>query len=146
DSYPVRGLAQVTITAKLPNGQPAAGAEVALAAVDQALLELMPNDSWNLLEAMLPRRDWGVQTATAQMEVIGRRHYGRKAVPAGGGGGRSPRRELFDSVLLWQPAVVLDAKGQATLKVPLNDLLTSFEIVAVADAGAQQFGTGRTRI
>ncbi|MET1116992.1 MAG: alpha-2-macroglobulin family protein, partial [Comamonas sp.] len=146
ESYPVRGTAQVTITAKLPNGQPAAGAEVALAAVDQALLELMPNGSWNLLDAMLPRRAWGVQTATAQMEIIGRRHYGRKAVPAGGGGGRSPRRELFDSVLLWQPAVVLDAKGQATVKVPLNDALTSFEIVAVADAGAQQFGTGRTRI
>ncbi|WP_315128875.1 MG2 domain-containing protein [Comamonas antarctica] len=146
ESYPVRGKAQVTISAKLPNGQPAAGAEVALAAVDQALLELMPNGSWNLLDAMLPRRAWGVQTATAQMEVIGRRHYGRKAVPAGGGGGRSPRRELFDSVLLWQPAVVLDAKGQASVSVPLNDSLTSFEIVAVADAGAQQFGTGRTRI
>ena len=27
----------------------------------------------------------------AQMEIIGRRHYGRKAVPAGGGGGRSGR-------------------------------------------------------
>lgn len=146
ESYPVRGKAQVTITAKLPNGQPAAGAEVALAAVDQALLELMPNTSWDLLDAMLPRRAWGVQTATAQMEVIGRRHYGRKAVPAGGGGGRSPRRELFDSVLLWQPAVVLDARGQATVSVPLNDSLTTFEIVAVADAGTQQFGTGRTRI
>ncbi|WP_456301225.1 alpha-2-macroglobulin family protein [Acidovorax bellezanensis] len=145
-TYPVRGTAQVTISAKLPNGQPAAGAEVALAAVDQALLELMPNTSWNLLDAMLPRRAWGVQTATAQMEVIGRRHYGRKAVAAGGGGGRSPRRELFDSVLLWQPTVVLDAKGQAKVSVPLNDSLTTFEIVAVADAGAQMFGTGRTSI
>ena len=146
ETYPVRGTAQVTISAKLPNGQPAAGAEVALAAVDQALLELMPNGSWNLLDAMLPRRAWGVQTATAQMEVIGRRHYGRKAVPAGGGGGRSPRRELFDSVLLWQPSVVLDAKGQARVTVPLNDSLTTFEIVAVADAGVQMFGTGRTKI
>ncbi|MEO5669780.1 MAG: MG2 domain-containing protein, partial [Ramlibacter sp.] len=49
ESYPVRGQAKVTVTAKLPNGQPAANAEVALAAVDQALLELMPNASWNLL-------------------------------------------------------------------------------------------------
>ena len=40
ESYPVRGKAQVTIQVKLPNGQPAAHAEVALAAVDQALLEL----------------------------------------------------------------------------------------------------------
>lgn len=146
ESYPVRGQARVTISVKQPNGQPAAGAEVALAAVDQALLELMPNTSWNLLEAMLQRRAWGVETSTAQMEIIGRRHYGRKAVPAGGGGGKSPTRELLDTLLLWNPKVVLDAQGQATLTVPLNDALTSFKIVAVADMGTGLFGTGSTTI
>jgi uncharacterized protein YfaS (alpha-2-macroglobulin family) len=145
-SYPVRGTAKVTITGKLPNGQPAAGAEVAVAAVDQALLELMPNTSWNLLDAMLQRRSWGVETSTAQMEIIGRRHYGRKAVPAGGGGGKSGARELLDTLLLWNPAVVLDANGQAVVNVPLNDALTTFRIVAVADAAAGLFGTGQTTI
>lgn len=146
ESYPVRGQAQVTIQVKQPNGQPAAGAEVALAAVDQALLELMPNDSWQLLEAMLQRRSWGVETSTAQMEIIGRRHYGRKAVPAGGGGGKSATRELLDTLLLWNPRVVLDAQGQAVVTVPLNDALTSFRIVAVADMGTALFGTGQATI
>ncbi len=146
--YPVRGKAQITITGRLPDGKPAAGAEVALAAVDQALLELMPNTSWNLLDAMLTRRSWGVQTATAQMEIVGRRHYGRKAVPAGGdgAGGKSGVRELLDTLLLWDPRVVLDAKGQATVTVPLNDALTKFRVVAVADAGTNLFGTGQTTI
>jgi hypothetical protein len=45
----------------------------------------------------------GRATATAQSEIIGRRHYGRKAVAAGGGGGRGATRELFDTLLLWQP-------------------------------------------
>ena len=145
-SYSVRGKAEVTITATLPDGKPAANAEVAVAAVDQALLELMPNTSWNLLDAMLQRRAWGVQTATAQMEIVGRRHYGKKAVPAGGGGGRAPTRELLDTLLLWQPVVKLDDKGQARVTVPLNDALTSFRIVAVADAGVGLFGTGGTTI
>ncbi len=146
ESYAVRGKAVVTISAKLPNGQPAANAEVALAAVDQALLELSPNTSWNLLEAMLQRRAWGVETATAQMDIIGRRHYGRKAVAAGGGGGKSPTRELLDTLLLWNPRVVLDAAGQAVVTVPLNDALTSFKVVAVADAGTGLFGTGQATI
>ncbi len=146
DSYPVRGKAQVTISATLPDGKPAAGAEVALAAVDKALLELMPNRSWDLLGAMLQRRAWGVETSTAQMEIIGRRHYGRKAVPAGGGGGRAPTRELLDTLLLWQPVVKLDAQGQAKVTVPLNDALTTFEVVAVADSGLGLFGTGSTQI
>ena len=146
ESYPVRGQAKVTIHVKLPNGQPAANAEVALAAVDQALLELMPNTSWNLLDAMLQRRPWGVETSTAQMEIIGRRHYGRKAVPAGGGGGRSGTRELLDTLLLWNPKVQLDAQGSAVVTVPLNDALTTFKIVAVADASTGLFGTGQTSI
>ncbi len=146
ESYAVRSTATVTITAKLPNGQPAANAEVALAAVDQALLELMPNSSWNLLDAMLQRRSWGVETSTAQMEIIGRRHYGRKAVPAGGGGGRGATRELLDTLLLWNPRVQLDANGQAVVNVPLNDAITSFKIVAVADVGVGMFGTGQTTI
>lgn len=145
-TYPVRGTARVTIQGTLPDGKPAAHAEVAVAAVDQALLELMPNTSWNLLDAMFQRRSYGVETATAQMEIIGRRHYGRKAVPAGGGGGKNPTRELFDTLLLWRPNVQLDAQGRATLDVPLNDSLTRFTIVAVADSGIDRFGTGSTSI
>ncbi|WP_348770354.1 MG2 domain-containing protein [Hydrogenophaga sp. PAMC20947] len=145
-SYKVRETASVRVQATLPNGQPAAFAELTLAAVDQALLELSPNPSWQLLAAMFQRRSWGVQTSTAQMEIIGRRHYGRKAIPAGGGGGRSPTRELFDTLLTWQPSVVLDAQGQATVQVPLNDTLGRFEVVAIVEAGTSAFGTGRTAL
>ena len=147
ESYQVRQQAQITIEAKLPNGQPAAHAEVALAAVDEALLELKPNTSWDLLNAMYATRPWGVETATAQMEIIGRRHYGLKAVPAGGDGGQGGQtRELLDTLLLWNPNVQLDANGKATLTVPLNDALTSFRIVAVGSSGQDLFGTGQTNI
>ncbi|MBS0450556.1 MAG: alpha-2-macroglobulin [Proteobacteria bacterium] len=145
-SYTVRGQAQITLTGTLPDGKPAANAEVAVAVVDQALLELMPNTSWNLQDAMLARRSWGVSTSTAQMEIVGRRHYGRKAVPAGGGGGKSATRELLDTLLLWNPRVVLDANGQARITVPLNDALTTFRIAAVAELGTGLFGTGEARI
>ena len=156
---------QVTVTADKPqylirqkaiakvrvmqNGKPMAGAEVAFAAVDEGLLALRANDSWALLEAMLQQRAWGVETSTAQSEIIGRRHYGRKAVAAGGGGGRGSARELFDTLLVWKPNVALDANGEATIEVPLNDSLTSFRLVAIADfadADVQKFGTGSTSV
>ena len=107
----------------------------------------MHNGIWKLLDAMLQRRAWGVETSTAQMEIVGRRHYGRKAVPTGGDGGRgSPTRELLDTLLLWNPRVQLDAQGQAQVQVPLTDALTTFQIVAVADMGTGLFGTGQTAI
>lgn len=146
-TYTVRGKAHVKLRVQMPNGKPApAGTQIALAAVDEALLELLPNDSWDLLDAMLQQRAYGVETSTAQMEIVGRRHFGRKAVPAGGGGGHSPTRELFDTLLLWSPRVTLDANGEATVDVPLNDSLTSFRIVAIAAVGDGTFGTGSTTI
>ncbi|WP_028225277.1 alpha-2-macroglobulin family protein [Paraburkholderia ferrariae] len=145
--YAVRGKAHVALRVQLPNGQPVpAGTQVAVAAVDEALLELMKNESWNLLDAMLQQRAYGVETSTAQMEIVGRRHFGRKAVPAGGGGGHAATRELFDTLLYWNPNVTLDAKGEAQVDVPLNDSLTRFRIVAVAASGAQRFGTGSATI
>jgi uncharacterized protein YfaS (alpha-2-macroglobulin family) len=145
--YPVRGTSHVKLRVQLPGGQPVpADTQIAVAAVDEALLELMPNRSWDLLDAMLQQRAYGVETATAQMEIVGRRHFGRKAVPAGGGGGHGATRELFDTLLFWNPRVTLDANGAAQVDVPLNDSITRFRIVAIAASGAGRFGTGSASI
>jgi uncharacterized protein YfaS (alpha-2-macroglobulin family) len=135
-TYRVREKAMVAIAVRRADGQPLpSGSEVALAAVDEGLLELLPNGSWNLLEAMMRRRGYGVRTATAQMQVVGKRHFGLKALPQGGGGGPQTTRELFDTLLLWKGRVSLDDRGEASVEIPLNDSLTSFRIVAVATRG-----------
>jgi uncharacterized protein YfaS (alpha-2-macroglobulin family) len=146
--YRVRDKAEVSIAVRgALDGKPAPkGAEVALAAVDEGLLELAPNHSWKLLETMMQRRGIEVETATASMQVVGKRHYGRKAREPGGGGGRRTSRELFDTLLFWNARVKLDADGRASVEIPLNDSLTAFRIVAVADAGADRFGTGQVVI
>ncbi len=144
-SYPVRAKARVGLKVRTPDGQaPPPGTDVALAVVDEGLLELMDNDSWRLLQAMMAERGYNLRTFTAQMQVTGKRHYGRKALPQGGGGGRLPTRELLDTLLYWNPAVALDAHGEAHVEVPLNDSLTGFRVVAVA-AGETRFGTGEAR-
>ena len=143
--YGVRQTARVRVQVQ-QGGKPVPGAELAFAAVDEGLLALQDNASWDLLHGLLRERAWGVRTATAQSEVIGRRHFGRKAVAAGGGGGRAPTRELFDTLLLWQPRVALDARGEATIEVPIKDSLTRFRLVAIADDGGQRFGSGSASI
>ncbi|WP_353152096.1 MG2 domain-containing protein [Pollutimonas bauzanensis] len=145
-TYQLRSKAVVSVEVTLPDGKPAANGTVAFAAVDQALLELAPNESWDLLSAMRQFRSYGVETATAQMEIVGRRHYGRKAMPAGGGGGKSPTRELLDTLLLWRADIQLDAQGKAQFEVPLNDSITRFKLVAIADYGVGRFGTGSSSI
>ncbi|MCX5739746.1 MAG: MG2 domain-containing protein, partial [Proteobacteria bacterium] len=146
-SYRVREKALVRVAVRTPDGAaPPPGSEVAIAAVDEGLLELWPNHSWALLDAMMGRRAYAVQNATASMQVVGKRHFGRKAVPSGGGGGKQTTRELFDTLLLWRARVPLDAQGNASVEIPLNDSLTSFRIAAIATGGDARFGSGEASI
>jgi uncharacterized protein YfaS (alpha-2-macroglobulin family) len=147
-TFAVRDTARVKIhVARADGGTLPADADVALAAVDEALLDLAPNPSWDLLDAMMQRRGIEVWTATAQKEVIGRRSLETKrAKPGSGGGGRERARELFDTLLVWHGRVPLDNNGDAEVAVPLNDSLTTFRIGAIANAGPDLFGTGSATI
>lgn len=145
--YRTREKAKVTIHAvRAAGGALPKGSEALVAVVDEGLLELSPNGSWNLLKGMMGRRSYEVATSTAQMHVVGKRHFGLKAIPQGGGGGRQAARELFDTLLFWKARVPLDGKGEARVEIPLNDSLTSFRVVAVVSGGAEFFGTGEASI
>ena len=142
--YKIRDKAKIQIKLGVANGTfLQESAEITLVAIDEALNQLLPNKSWNILESLMQTRKLEVNTSTAQMQVIGRRHFGQKGVPQGGGGGGSEiTRELFNTLLLWKGTIVPDKNGEAEIVIPLNDSLTSFRIVAIATSGAKLFGTG----
>ena len=145
-SYHAREQAQVTVQVTPAKGRDTLpnNTEITLAVVDEALLELANNNSWNVLPSMMLSRSYGMQTATNQLHVVGKRHFGKKALPTGGGGGRGgSTRELFDTLLLWKASAPVDAQGQAHFTVPINDSLTRFKVVAIATS-REQFGTGST--
>ncbi len=149
-TYAVRKTAQATVTVTPPKGRALPpGSEIAFAAIDEALLQLHGNDSWDVLTAMMADRPLSVFTSTAQTQVVGKRHYGRKALAAGGGGGEGAGgtvRRDFNPLLLWRGRVALDAQGRANLPVTMNDSLSAFRLVAVATAGSDLFGTGAATV
>ncbi len=145
--YKVRQEAKAKVKVLDADGKmPPKGSSVTIAAVDEGLLELKPNLSWKLLEAMMKKRPYELETSTSQAVVIGKRHFGRKSLPQGGGGGKNTTRELFDTLILWKATLKLDENGEASVNVPLNDSLTAFKIVAIATGGTGHFGTGETSI
>ena len=169
--YPVRAQVPVQIQVRRADGGPLPrDAEVAVAAVDEALLQLVPNRSWAITDAVLSRRhEIAVDTAVAFGRVLGLRPQGPADpvatdlfetlseqldrmyqkimmrgpdVPTGLG----TVRVRFDTLLLWRGRVRLDARGEARIEVPLNDSLSRFRIVAVATAGTSLFGTGEATV
>ena len=148
-SHAVRETASARIQVKPPKGVALpADAEVAFAVVDEALLALKSNDSWKLLDAMMEPRPMGVVMATAQGQVVGKRHYGAKAVAAGGGGGATAgmARRDFTPVIAWVGRAKLNARGEAQVPFRLNDSLSGFRLVAIASAGPGLFGTGSANL
>jgi len=141
--YKPRQTAQVTVKVLTPDGKPLPNTEFALAVVDEGLLQIAPNRTWDLLRAMMGRRQLVVETATAQMQVIGKRHYGMKAKPVGGDGGLAPTRELFNTLVYWNPRLKVGRNGEAVVTFPIqNDSLTGYRVVAIASSGLDRFGTG----
>ncbi len=147
--YAVRETATIDVAVTEPGGKPAKSAEIAFAAVDEALLQLKANESWKLIDAMMGERPISVLTSTAQMQVVGKRTYGKKAVTSGGGGGgdlANAARDDFRPVLLWRGRVALDAAGRARIPVALSESLSAFRMVAIASSGASLFGTGEASV
>ncbi len=141
---------KVKVARQLPNtarlGIP--GGEVAIAVIDEGLLQIAPNHSWDLLKSMMSHRPLETETSTVQMQVIGKRHFGLKAVAHGGGGGSGQQltREFFDTLVYWNPRVTLDEKGEAVVRFKMNDSLTQFRVVAIANADNALFGMGESSI
>jgi len=143
-AYRVREKVKVKIKVTPPAGTVLDNrAEVAVAVVDEGLLELKDNDSWDIIEKMKHKRAHSVETSTSSIQVVGKRHFGQKAVPHGGDGGGDTKRELFDTLLFWNASVKL-VNGEAVVEFPIKDSISSFRVVAVATSGSSLFGTGFT--
>jgi alpha-2-macroglobulin len=139
DTFKVREPVRLRFKVKNQKGGPVPSALVAVSVYDEGLLIFAPHD-YDVMRMLLKHLPHSVSTATSQTHVIGKRHFGLKARPHGGGGGEETgNRELFDTLIYWNPEVKLDPNGEAELDFPLNDSLTSFKIRAVAYT-AGQFG------
>ncbi len=68
---------------------------------------------------------------------------------ANGGGSPQPKitmRSNFDALATFVPVAITDKTGNATIKVKLPDSLTRYRIMAIAAAGAGEFGKGESTL
>ena len=132
-----------TLQVKDRNGK-GVEAEVAVAVVDEALLQLIADyqKKYEVHDTFYKTPPLDVTTAETLVHLIGRRHYGKKGASAGGGGGEATTlRQLFKAVAYWEPALRTDAGGKASYSFTAPDNLTGWRVIAVAVDRNQRFGT-----
>lgn len=121
------------------NGKPIS-AEVSLSVVDKAVLALAQNFGADIVEAFYGKRDLAVRTSQSLTLFLARVNQ-REDLGGGGGDGEEVRKE-FPDIAYWNPTIVTDANGNASVEVKLPDNLTTWTAIANAVTAQTQVGKG----
>ncbi len=180
------GETVLDVSVRDAEGRPVAGADVAVAVVDEAVLALTGYRFPDPLAVFYPTRSTGVADIHSRASVLLARPdedlareagaaaeqatgiflsaaaldvaASPQAMPApmarmaavGGRGESAPEpirmRTDFNALALFAASLPTDAQGQAQVKVKVPDNLTRYRIMAVAAAGARQFGSGESTL
>jgi uncharacterized protein YfaS (alpha-2-macroglobulin family) len=127
---------------------------VALAVVDVGVLNLIGYTTPDPFTHFYGPKSLSVDTSDSRINVVGQRLFGEKGENVGGGGegAQAPAMSLaevqlrgtFKTTAYWNPSVLTDEKGDASVTFTLPDNLTTFRVMAVALTQDSLFGSQET--
>ena len=127
--------------------KPVADAHVVLYAVDYGVLSLTGYETPDAFGVYYAPHALRVRTADNRTRILDRGHFLAKGAEVGGGGGEGVRtRTKFVTTPLWDGDLSTMKDGRLVRKFKLPDNLTTFQIMAVVDAGAEAFGSGARQV
>ena len=140
----------MTISLKDNKGNPRPG-EVALWLVDEAVLSLKKEKPLDPLPAFTPEVESHISLRDARNMIMGDLRVAENPGGDGGGGpdaffGKMTVRKNFKSVPYWNPSILIDKSGKATVAIGLSDDLTNFAVRAVAVSAQDRFGVGTSQV
>ncbi len=147
------GLVEVSATVRDSNGKPVPDAEVALWAVDEGILSLMPWEVPDPSAIFHYDSPLGVRTGVSLQRLLAedpeRREFANKGFVIGGGGdmegsGKAMRKD-FKPTAYWHGMLRTGEDGVVKVSFPAPDNLTEFRLAAVANEGTARFGHGESR-
>lgn len=112
--------------------------ELSLSVVDMSLLDLTGYATPDILYNFYSQRGLGVVTANMLTYLVERYKPGSKG---GGGGDSEGVRGDFRDTAYWNPTIVTDEKGEATVTFQLPDNLTTWHLEALGSTTGHLFGS-----
>jgi alpha-2-macroglobulin len=157
--YKPRETASYTISARNPDGTPAAGAEVSLGVVDEAVYSIMPENAGSLRSRFYGRQYNEVETRLAgSFSFTG--YSGRESIQLAKNRpsyeladfksdtefAEASVRRLFKDTAFWQASVITGRDGRATLSFKLPDNLTTWRATARAVTADTRVGSAVEKV
>src|ERR1044071_2397457 len=157
--YKPRDVASYTIVARSPDGSPAAGAEVSLGVVDESIYSIMPENAGSIRGEFYGREYNAVQTrlaipftftgysGTERVQLAQNRPSYQLADFKNDTSLAEPTvRRLFKDTAFWQPDVVTNRDGRATVTFKLPDNWTTWRATARAVTADTRVGSTVERV
>lgn len=140
----------MSVTLKDDKGNPRSG-EVALWLVDEAVLALKKERPLDPLPAFIPEVQSHIALRDSRNLVMGDLRMNEN--PGGDGNegaeaffGKMTVRKNFQAVPYWNPSILVDPSGKATVDITMSDDLTNFAVRAVAVSGPDRFGNAASQV
>ncbi|MBM3618747.1 MAG: large extracellular alpha-helical protein, partial [Alphaproteobacteria bacterium] len=119
--------------------------EIAVAVLDEAVLDLVPNgrNYYDPYKGFFTLDGLDLTNYNLLRQLVGRQYFEKKgANPGGDGGADLAMRTNFKFVSYWNPSVKVDADGNATASFTLPDNLTGWRVLAFAVTPTDRMGLG----
>lgn len=126
-------------------GKPVVG-EVTVLVVDEAILALTGYSPPDLVSVIYPHRGLSVRINDNRRFLLHQQKFLEKGNDGGGGGFLTNVRGIFKSLAYFNPSLVTDADGHASVSFKLPDNLTKWRIMAVAVTKEDMFGNGQANV
>ncbi|MEM7620939.1 MAG: alpha-2-macroglobulin family protein [Pseudomonadota bacterium] len=145
--YKPRDIVTATIHAKPKHNDKDEPIEIAVAVLDEAVLDLIKGKEtyFDPYEGFYKLDDLDVHNYSLLTRLVGRQKFEKKgANPGGDGGADIAMRSIKKYVSYWNPSITPDKDGNATIKFEVPDNLTGWRILAFAVTPSDRMGLGDT--
>ncbi len=148
ETYKPRDRVKVRMkaAARYPSG--AEPIELAVAVLDEAVFDLLAQgrDYFDPYKGFYTVDGLDLENYSLLMRLVGRQKFEKKGATTGGGGGLDiSLRSVFKFVSYWNPSIMTDSEGRASIEFEAPDNLTGWRVLVMAVTPGDRMGLGEGR-
>ena len=145
DTYKPRDRVKVKMKATPRHPADGEPMELAVAVLDEAVFDLLVQgrDYFDPYKGFYTVDGLDLENYSLLMRLVGRQKFEKKGANTGGGGGLDiSLRSVFKFVGYWNPSIITDTEGRATIEFEVPDNLTGWRVLAMAVTPGDRMGLG----
>ena len=146
ESYKPGSRVTVKLKAKITEKTESTPVELAVVVLDESVFDMIAkgSDYFNPHKGFYTLDGLDMENFSLLMGLVGRQKFEKKGADTGGGGGADiSLRSVFKFVGYWNPSIITDKEGNASISFDAPDNLTGWRVLVMAVNSENRMGLGQ---